>query len=263
QKEPIKPLLEQAAQKDPGVEFILIEARGKAFVAGADVKFFVSSLDRGDIDGIVGFTEFGHEVLRRIETSPKPVAAVLEAAALGGGAELALACRWRLATEKALFLFPETGLGIYPGLGGTQRLSRLIGRELAKHFILSGAPISASAAAALGLVDRIIAPGGAVQAARALARGEKSARGVEPSELAGLRERYKDGALAQTIAQLKRKAPLALKAANELIDLGSRGSLEEGLKLELSRLKEIFSTRDAREGLTALLERRPAAFEGR
>ncbi|MBI4386961.1 MAG: 3-hydroxyacyl-CoA dehydrogenase/enoyl-CoA hydratase family protein [Elusimicrobia bacterium] len=139
------------AQKDPGVKFMLLEARGTTFVAGADVKFFVQSMERGDLDAIVRFTEFGHEVLRRIETSPKPVAAVVEGAALGGGAELALACRWRLATEKALFQFPETGLGIYPGLGGTQRLPRLIGGELAKHFILAGVPISATQGVPLGL----------------------------------------------------------------------------------------------------------------
>lgn len=253
----------ERAQKEPGVACILIEGRGKAFVAGADVKFFVSSLDRGDLDAIVGFTEFGHEVLRRIETSPRPVAAVVDGAALGGGAELALACRWRLATQRALFQFPETGLGIYPGLGGTQRLPRLIGRELARHFILAGAPIPAMRGVELGLVDRLIVPGGAEEAVRALSRGEAPPRGGEPPELAQLRESYSDGALAETIGRLRRKAPLAVRAAAELIDGGLRGSLQEGLGLELSRLRGIFSTRDAREGLSALLERRPPVFQGR
>ncbi|MBI4387273.1 MAG: enoyl-CoA hydratase/isomerase family protein [Elusimicrobia bacterium] len=112
-------------------------------------------------------------------------------------------------------------------------------------------------------MDRIVLPGEAVEAARALLPDKMSPQIYESPELTQLRERYSDGALVQTLSQLKRKAPLAVKVANELIDDGLRGSLEEGLKLELSLLKRIFSTRDAREGLSALLERRPPAFEGR
>lgn len=267
------------AEADPEVRGIVLEGRGKAFMAGADVKLFVRAIVAGDLDGIVRFTAAGHELLRRIERCAKPVVALIDGAALGGGTELALACRARVATPRAMFRLPETGLGIYPGLGGTQRLPRLVGRELARYYILTGVPIGASEAEAAGLVDSVLAPEAALDRAERLARsGEARPRPAAGDRFASVRDLFSDGrvaellggkappaadpALAKAVQGLARKAPLALKIAAELIDAGSRVSLEEGLELELGRIREIFQTADAREGLTALLERRAAAFKG-
>lgn len=270
----------KSAQADPEARGIVLEGRGKAFMAGADVKFFARSIELGDFDGIVAFTRFGQELLRRIELSSKPVVALVDGAALGGGTELALACRARVATPKALFRLPETSLGIYPGLGGTQRLPRLVGKELAKFYILTGTPIGPREAASSGLADAVLPPAEALERAKRLARSEEAPDRHGPAPelsmaaeafsdrrigetLAGKSPAGADPGLAKAIEGLKKKAPLALKLANELVDEGLRVSLEEGLALELGRIPEIFKTDDAREGLAALLERRPAAFAGR
>ena len=270
-----------AAQADPDVRGIVLEGRGKAFMAGADVKFFARSIETGDFDGILRFTRFGSDLLRLIEASAKPVVALVDGAALGGGTELALACRARVVTPKAMFRLPETSLWIYPGLGGTQRLPRLVGKELAKFYIFTGTPLGAQEAVALGLADAVLPPDQALEHAKRLAGS-----GVSPRErpepgpgFAKVREAFADGripdllagkpvdgadpTLAKALLGLAKKAPRALKTANELIDAGLRVSLDEGLTLELGRIREIFSTQDAREGLAALLERRPPAFTGR
>lgn len=267
------------AQADPEVRGIVLEGRGKAFMAGADVKFFARSLEAGDFDAILRFTRFGQDLLRRIEASPKPVIALIDGAALGGGAELALACRARVVTPKAFFRLPETSLGIYPGLGGTQRLPRLIGKELAKFYIFTGAPLGAGEAVALGLADAVLPAAEALGHAKRLAACGAAPRRPPSPDYAFIRDAFSDGRIADILAGkpvegappplakalqgLVKKAPLALKAANELIDAGLRVGLEEGLALELGRIREIFQTRDAREGLAALLGRRAPAFTGR
>ena len=282
-----------AAQADPEVRGIVLEGRGKAFMAGADVKFFARSIETGDFDAVVRFTRFGQELLRRIETSAKPVVALVDGAALGGGTELALACRARVVTPKAVFRLPETSLGIYPGLGGTQRLPRLVGKELAKFYIFTGTPLGAKEAVALGLADAVLPPEEALERAKLLAgsggRLPTSCGGAAPSPqgsvaaagpgFAKVRDAFSDGrigdllagkivdgadqTLVKAIQGLAKKAPRALKTANELIDAGLRVSLDEGLALELGRIREIFQTQDAREGLAALLERRSPTFTGR
>ncbi|HAZ09353.1 MAG TPA: 3-hydroxyacyl-CoA dehydrogenase [Elusimicrobia bacterium] len=281
-----------AAQADPEVRGIVLEGRGKAFMAGADVKFFARSIETGDFDAVVRFTRFGQELLRRIEVSVKPVVALVDGAALGGGTELALACRARVVTPKAVFRLPETSLGIYPGLGGTQRLPRLLGKELAKFYIFTGTPLGAKEAVALGLADAVLPPEEALEHAKLLAgsggRLPTSCGGGTPSpagsvspygSVAKVRDAFSDGrigdllagkivdgadqALVKALQGLAKKAPRALKTANELIDAGLRVSLDEGLALELGRIREIFQTQDAREGLAALLERRSPTFTGR
>ncbi|MBI4063236.1 MAG: 3-hydroxyacyl-CoA dehydrogenase/enoyl-CoA hydratase family protein [Elusimicrobia bacterium] len=276
---------------NPGARLIVLEGTGKAFVAGADIKFFVQAIEQKDIEEIVELTKLGQRVLKNIEASKKPVMAKLEGLALGGGAELALACKWRLATEKALLGFPETGLGIYPGLGGTQRLPRLIGKELAKYFILTGKPIDAALGYELGLLDVACPVGQAEDIIRKTAqtgtlerrdllssthlegpsRAEFSLDQIKKlfSEVSLHRLRHFEGAgdetpLKKEIARfLARKAPLALKLAEELIEGGLKTNLDEGLRLETSRIAEIFSTADAREGLRALLESRAPIFQAR
>ena len=121
-----------------GLRGIVLAGTGKAFVAGADVSFFVRCIEANDIGRIVEFTEGGQQLLRRIETAPVPVLARVHGLAMGGGVELALACHGILCGPKASFALPETGIGIYPGLGGTQRLPRIVGRPLARRMILTG-----------------------------------------------------------------------------------------------------------------------------
>ena len=146
-----------AAAGNPAVKGIVIAGSGKAFLAGADIRFFVRHIEAGTIDAIARFTERGQALLRAFETCPKPVIARLHGLALGGGVELALACHAIVATPKASLAFPETGIGIYPGLGGTQRTPRRVGRGLAKWLVLSGQTIGAEEALAIGMVDRVVA----------------------------------------------------------------------------------------------------------
>ena len=135
-----------SAAADSAVRGIVIAGSGKAFVAGADIRYFVRHIEAGTIDAIAEFTRRGQALLRAIETCAKPVVARVHGMALGGGVELALACHAIVATPKASLAFPETGIGIYPGLGGTQRTPRRIGTGLAKWLVLSGQTLGAEEA---------------------------------------------------------------------------------------------------------------------
>ena len=119
----------RAAAADPAVQGVVIGGAGKAFVAGADIRFFVRNIDSGDVDRILQFSEAGHALLNEIDNCKKPVIARLHGLALGGGLELALACSQIVAAPEAVLAFPETGIGIFPGLGGTQRTLRRIGPQ--------------------------------------------------------------------------------------------------------------------------------------
>ncbi|MEE8424828.1 MAG: enoyl-CoA hydratase/isomerase family protein, partial [Elusimicrobiota bacterium] len=267
------------AQHAVGARVITIEGRGKAFSAGADVKFFVDAIENNDIDGIHAFIEAGQKLMRRIEVSTKPVVALIDGPALGGGAELALACRWRVVSPRAMLRLPETSLGIYPGFGGTQRLARRTGKRLARYFIFTGAPMPAQLAYGLGVADAVCAPeefDAAVAkllesgppAKRELTEDAVKIRDIFSKEnvvkfLAGEFGDSKDPLLAKAAGGVSRGGPLALKIADELIERGLELELEEGLALELSRIKEIFKTADAREGLAAMLEGRRPKFQGK
>jgi len=241
---------------------IFIHGKGKAFIAGADIKFFLDAMAADDLPRIQAFTEFGQQVLNKISASDKVTYAYLDGLALGGGLELALACDYRIGTRKSVLAFPETGIGIYPGLGGTQRASRLIGVARAKQLIASGQFINAKQAYAFGLVDTIIEP---LYDWRELARfslGKPQAGRTEesPEELAfaGFSGDLRDPLLVRTgfeksAINITRKAPVALKTAMNLIDQGSELSLQEGLKLELAGLQTIFATQDARTGLSCII----------
>src|SRR5262249_31179442 len=137
------------------VRTIVLRGAGKAFVAGADIKYFVARIDEKDLDRIVRFTRAGQDLLRRIDSSKKRVIARLDGLSLGGGSELALAADIILATDKGSLGFPETGIGIYPGLGGTQRTTRRCGAALARYLVLTGENTDARTAARMGLVDEI------------------------------------------------------------------------------------------------------------
>jgi len=251
---------------------IIIHGKGKAFIAGADIKFFLDSMAADDLQRIQAFTEFGQQVLNKISSSEKTTIAYLDGLALGGGLELALACDFRIGTRKSVLAFPETGIGIYPGLGGTQRASRLIGVARAKQLIASGQFINAEKAYAFGLVDAVIEP---VFDWRELAevalekaqsgRVEETTEELDFAAFDGdlnhpLLSREGSEKLAKT---LSRKAPVALKTAMSLIDQGFELDLKDGLQLELDGLKTIFASQDAQTGLTCILSGKKPNYIGK
>ncbi len=140
---------------DPGVRGIVMGGEGKVFVVGADIDFFLRNVEAGDISRIVKFTEAGQQLLNTIDRSSKPVVARVNGLALGAGVEIALACDHVVAAPAANLGFPETGLGIYPSLGGTQRTSRKIGIGLTKWLIFTGNTLSSNDALKIGLIDHI------------------------------------------------------------------------------------------------------------
>ena len=241
---------------------IFFHGKGKAFIAGADIKFFVDAMAAGDLERIQSFTEFGQQVLNKISASGKTTYAYLDGLALGGGLELALACDYRIGTRKSTLAFPETGIGIYPGLGGTQRTSRLIGVARAKQLIATGQFINAKRAYTYGLIDAVIEPllDWRDLAAFSLDKAQAGLEEATAEELAfaefngeldhPLLTRAGSEKLAKT---LSRKAPVALKVAMNLIDRGSDLELQEALQLELDGLKAIFATQDAQSGLSSIL----------
>ena len=208
---------------------IVTGAGERAFVAGADISE-MSSMEPLEAKR---FTEVGHAAMALLDKSPIPTIAAVNGFALGGGCELALACDIRIAAENALFGFPEVGLGILPGMGGTQRLPRLIGPALAKELIFSGRRIDAAEAKEIGLVNRVVPEGEALNAARELA------------------------------AEISANGPVAVRhaktAANRSLDV----DLISGLEYEADQFSLLFATRDAREGMGAFMEKRKPQFEGR
>jgi enoyl-CoA hydratase / 3-hydroxyacyl-CoA dehydrogenase len=269
------------AAADPLVKGIVIAGSGKAFVAGADIRFFVRHIEAGTIDAIAQFTKRGQALLRAFETCPKPVIARLHGLALGGGVELALACHAIVATPKASLAFPETGIGIYPGLGGTQRTTRRVGPGLAKWLVFTGQTLGAEEALAIGLVDMVVPHeklDGAIS--ELIAAGPSTVRRLQPVPethrpiadffdshgvddlLGGLDTTPDDARLAKAVTRIGSKAPVALRLAAGLIDRGADLPIDDGLALELAHLHEIFSTKDAYEGLSTL-GKRPPVFVGR
>ncbi len=253
------------ANNNKKINTIFLMGSGKAFVAGADIKFFVKNIKNDRICDIEAFTEYGQKVFEKIDQSTKKVVAVINGLALGGGLELALCADIILALPKAKMAFPETSIGIYPGLGGTQRSTRKIGKGLSKFLIYTGTTLSSSEAVEIGLVDAIINYNELFQ----LLDGEKQ---VEVSENKTLNEKWRSTKLffeTNTIKQIlentssstfsldfekliktiKYKAPMALIVADKLINEA------KGCQSELDHLREIFSTSDALLGLTSIGQR--------
>jgi len=127
------------AEKNPEAKAIVFQGAGKAFIAGADIRYFVKNIEKNRIPDTVAFTRKGHELFLRIEKCAKPTIALLDGLSLGGGSELALACQKILATPDGSMGFPETGIGIYPGLGGMLRFAKHVGPELTKYYVFTGA----------------------------------------------------------------------------------------------------------------------------
>jgi enoyl-CoA hydratase len=215
---------------DNTIHVILLTGAGdRAFAAGADIRGLV------DTDATSGrrISERGQQVFAQIERCGKPVIACVNGVALGGGCELALACTFRLASDKARFGLPELKLGLIPGYGGTQRLPRLIGRGAALKLMLSAEIVSATEALRLGLAEEV------VPAADLMIRAQ---------------------VLAATIAAM---APLALEGVLEAVERGADQTLDDGLQAEAHIFGRLCGTADKHEGLTAFLAKRPAAWQRR
>ena len=218
------------AKHDEASRAVIITGAGdKAFVAGADINELARLTPADARDYAVR----GQHVLGLIADLGKPVIAAVNGYALGGGCELAMACTFRFAAETAVFGQPEIDLGLIPGYGGTQRLSRLVGRARALDLILTGRKIKAPEALAIGLVDRVV-PGATL-----------------------LEEARK---FAQLLAA---KAPLAVQYAIQAVTRGVEMSLTEGLFVEASQFGLVAATEDMREGTRAFLEKRAPAFKGK
>lgn len=215
---------------DERVRAIVITGSGsKAFVAGADISEF-SGLTGEDANRLA---RRGQSVFNRIEQSRKPVLAAVNGFALGGGCELALACHIRIASEDASFGQPEVNLGIMPGYGGTQRLSRVVGPGIAAEIIVTGERISAPRGYEIGLVNRLATPEGLIDEARRVA------------------------------ARIASKAPVAVALALDAIRASGHLGLEDGLEREAMLFGQTFATEDAAEGIEAFMEKRKPSFKGR
>lgn len=205
---------------------ILTGSGNRAFAAGADIRGFTGlTAEEG-----MALAKQGMDVFFNIENSPKPILAAVNGFALGGGCELAMACHFRLCSENAQFGQPEISLGLIPGYGGTQRLTKYIGKGRALEAMLSGNPISAQQALQWGLVNYITKPEELLEKTKAI------------------------------VVQIISKAPLAIAkcitAANAALDN------VDGYALETSLFGECFATEDMKEGTAAFLEKRKAIFKG-
>ena len=218
------------AESDAGTRVVVLTGAGeRAFAAGADIKY-MSGLG---VEAAQEWGALGHECGRLLETIPKPTIAAVNGFALGGGCELALACDIRYASSAAKLGQPEINLGIIPGWGGTQRLARVCGLGVAKELILSGRLVPADEALRIGLVNAVHEP------------GELLERTLETARL------------------LASKSPLALAAAKEAVNRALGGDHAANLEAEAEQFGELFASEDAKEGLTAFVEKREPAFRGR
>jgi enoyl-CoA hydratase/3-hydroxyacyl-CoA dehydrogenase len=272
-----------ASINNPDVKGIVLEGAGKAFIAGADIQYFIKKIEQKKVEDICKFTRYGHSVLNKIDASSKPVIAKLNGLALGGGAEIALSADTIIATEKGSIGFPETGIGIYPGLGGTQRTIHYIGKELAKYLIFTGKILDAKSAVSIGLVEYVVSSGEIdskiselITSGNILKKSTKKDIKL-PENFQKIRDYFSDSNIefilsgkgdlnevGQKISKtISYKAPIAIKLANKIIDEGSKLELKEGLELELSHLEEIFSTQDALEGLNSVIKRQRPVFKGK
>jgi enoyl-CoA hydratase/carnithine racemase len=214
---------------DPDLRVAVLCAEGKFFCAGADVKEYAGH----SYAEFVAYQQGNRQLYDLIESNNKPVVAAVQGPALGGGFELALACDAIVAASDSYFALPEINLGLVPGGGGTQRLTRLLGRTRVKELVMTGKPIPAPQAMELGIANLLAPAGEVVEAALAY---------------------------AETLAA---KPPLAVQWAKRLVNQGPDAALSTALTLEQVALAGLFVTEDGREGIRAFVEKRKPQFEGK
>jgi enoyl-CoA hydratase len=212
---------------DPAIRCIVLGGNERAFAAGADIGELASS---SAIELYYARRVERWDVIRQLGT---PLVAAVSGYCLGGGCELAMSCDVIVASESARFGQPETALGIIPGAGGTQRLTRAVGKALAMDVILSGRMLSAEEALAAGLVSRVVAREAWLEEAKAVAR------------------------------EIASKGPVATRLAKEAVDRAYETALQLGLEYERRLLYLAFASEDAKEGLTAFTEKRRPDYKGR
>jgi len=216
--------------RDATAKVVVLTGAGRFFVAGAEIRVLagIASAKEG--------TEMalrGQAILNKIEAFEKPVIAAINGACLGGGLELALCCHIRIAAESARLGLPEINLGIMPGFGGTQRLPRILGRSKATELILTGDPVSAQEAKALGLVSQVVPDADLLRQVQGLAR------------------------------RIASKGQVAVRTALRAIHQGEAVGLAEGLTIEARLFGDLCESEDKKEGLSAFLEKRQARFKDR
>jgi len=214
--------------KDITIRAVIITGMGdKAFIAGADI------VEMRELSALEGreFAKKGQMVLSKIENLPQPVIAAINGFALGGGCELAMACDIRIAAETAKFGQPEVTLGITAGFGGTQRLTRLVGKGLAKELLFTGDMIDASEAYRIGLVNKVVAQHVLMDTVKALA------------------------------SKIASRAPIAVKLSKAAINTGVNMDLESAVAYEAETFGICFASHDQKEGMAAFLEKRKPIFK--
>jgi len=218
------------ARNDENIRVVTLTGAGeKAFSAGADIKAMkeMNALKAREL------SLMGEKLCNALEKLEKPVIAAINGYALGGGLEVAMACDLRIASENARVGQTEINIGLIPGWGGTQRLTRLIGKTRAKELIFTGKIIDAKTAEQLGLVNMIVSA-----------------------------EKFRE-TVRQFAAELASKAPVALKVAKALINKGADMSLDAAIALEREGFGVVASTEDLQEGVSAFMEKRKPVFKGR
>ena len=214
-------------QKQSDIRVMILTGKGeKAFIAGADIAEMSSMSSEEAME----FSKIGQELTLKIENLDVPVIGAINGFALGGGCEFALACHVRIASENALFGQPEVGLGLIAGFGGTQRLSRIIGKGLAMELLLTGKHVDAKRAKEIGLVNAIHP------------QKELLSKSMDMAKL------------------ISRKSPLAIKQTLLSINKGDDMAINDGLNLENSLFAELFDSNDSKEGLSAFMDKTSPEF---
>lgn len=212
---------------NPGIDGILITGEGKAFCAGSDIS---NITDTRTSEETIEMAKKGHYLMNTIENSGKPVIAVINGYALGGGLELALACDMRVISSSAKVGVPEVALGVAPCYGGTVRLTRLIGSSRAKYLLFTGRKVAAEEAYSLGIADRVFAPEELI---------EKS---------------------FDLMNQISANSPTAVSYCKKIVDKAGLISYPDALEYEIEIAGFLAETDDAREGMKAFQEKRPPRF---
>jgi len=218
----------EALDADEAIRCVVLTGNEKAFAAGADIK--QAFVEATPVSMLAQDLTTRWERIRRIK---KPIIAAVSGYALGGGCELAMVCDIIVASETAQFGQPEVNLGIIPGAGGTQRLTRAVGKYVAMELVLTGRRVKADEAKAIGLVAQVYPSASWLDDAKALAR---------------------------TIAE---KPPIAVRLATEAIDLAQSATLDAGLEFERKAFYLLFATEDKKEGVDAFVNKRKPTFKGR